>query len=84
VVIGERGRVVVDELHRPQRASVELVGEEPTTIDVPYVVDDFFGEVSHFVSLLEGGATESPLMTLDDSVRCAHILDVVRAGFRSE
>ncbi|MBO7674522.1 MAG: Gfo/Idh/MocA family oxidoreductase [Atopobiaceae bacterium] len=87
VVIGEHGRVVVDELHRPQHATLELVGEDPVELDVPYVVDDFFGEVSHFVSLLEGAAPqpgtalESPLMSLDDSLRCAHILDVVRAGF---
>jgi len=87
VIIGERGRVVVDDLHRPQHATIELVDKEPRELVVPYVVDDFFGEVTHFVSLVEDGATrpgtalESPVMSLDDSVRCAHILDVVRSGF---
>jgi len=79
-LIGTHGRIVVDELHRPQHATVFVDGEEPRELDVPYVVDDFFGEVSHFIRLLEAGATESPLMSLDDSIACAAVLDTVRAG----
>jgi hypothetical protein len=54
-------------------------GEEPHEIVVPYVVDDFFGEIVHFVDLLEAGETESSVMSLDDSIRVAAILDAVRA-----
>ena len=80
-IVGERGHVVVEELHRPQRATVYLDGCDPRVLDVPYEVDDFFGEVSHFVSLVEEGAGESPIMPLKDSVHCALILDTVRAAF---
>jgi hypothetical protein len=45
-------------------------------------VDDFYGEIHHFVELVETGATESSLMPLDASIGCAEILDVIRAGFQ--
>ncbi|MBR3160517.1 MAG: Gfo/Idh/MocA family oxidoreductase [Atopobiaceae bacterium] len=83
-LVGERGRIVVDELHRPTKATVFVEGAEPHTLEVPYEVDDFFGEIRHFVSLLEEGAKESPLMSLDDSIACASLIDVVRTGFAHE
>lgn len=79
-LIGERGVVVVEDLHRPQRAIVHMEGTVPRMIDLPCEVDDFFGEISHFVGLCEEGATESPLMSLDDSLACMRVLDEVRAG----
>lgn len=57
-------------------------GGEPQSINAPYEVDDFFGEVSHFVGLVEAGIHESPLMSPMDSIACAAVLDVVRLGFR--
>ena len=77
-LVGERGRIVVDELHRPQRATALIDGEEPRVLDVPYEVDDFYGEICHFVDLIERGKSESPIMSLDDSVACAALLDIVR------
>ncbi len=79
-LLGECGSIVVEELHRPQRATVHIDGESPRVLDVPYEVDDFYGEIRHFVDLLERGATESPAMSLDDSIACARILDQVREG----
>lgn len=81
-LVGTDGRIVVDELHRPQHAVVELAGQEPVVLNVPYEVDDFYGEIHHFVELVETGATESSLMPLDASIGCAEILDVIRAGFQ--
>lgn len=80
-LVCERGRVVVDELHRPTHATVFPTDGEPWSIDAPYEVDDFFGEISHFVGLVEAGARESSGMSLADSVACASVLDVVRGGF---
>lgn len=79
-LVGTKGRIVVDELHRPQHASVLVDGEEPCELAAPYEHDDFFGEIHHFVGLAEAKATESPIMSLADSIRCAEILDTVRAG----
>lgn len=83
-LVGPRGRVVVDELHRPQRATLFVNGAAPQVFEVPYEVDDFFGEIHHFVGLLESGETESPIMTLDASVACACLVDVIRSGFAEE
>ena len=80
-LVGEHGRIVVDELHRPTKATVLIEGTQPRALEAPYEVDDFFGEIRHFVGLLEEGAKESPLMSLDDSIACASIIDVVRTGF---
>lgn len=77
-IVGERGRIVVEELHRPQRAMLLREGHEPQVLAAPYEVDDFYGEICHFNGLLEDGATESPLMSLQDSIRCARILDAIR------
>ncbi|MDO4807033.1 MAG: hypothetical protein Q4A07_07285 [Coriobacteriales bacterium] len=80
-LVGQKGRIVVEELHRPTRATVFADGMEPQVLDAPYEVDDFFGEISHFVDLIQTGTTESPTMSLDDSVACAEVLDLIRAAF---
>jgi len=80
-IVCERGRVVVEELHRPQRATVYADGCDPKVLDVPCEVDDFFGEIHHFVGLLAEGKHESPIMPLKDSVHTALILDTIRAAF---
>ena len=82
-VVGTEGSLLVEELHRPQHAVLQLEGEPPRSLDAPYVVDDFYGEIAHFVGLVREGALESPVMPIGDSVRAAHVLDVVRAGLTS-
>lgn len=78
VLIGTAGRIVVDDLHRPQRMSVEIQGRDPQVVERPYKVDDFYGEIAHFNDLIDQGARESPIMPLAASIRCAEILDAVR------
>ena len=80
-LVGEHGRIVVDELHRPQHAELILNDGTVEEIDAPYEVDDFFGEVAHFTQLVADGAKESPIMPLDASIRCAEIIDAVRDTF---
>lgn len=79
-LVGTKGRIVVEELHRPIRATVFCDGKDPLAIEAPYEVDDFFGEIRHFNDLLETGATESPVMPLSASLGCARILDTIAAG----
>lgn len=78
IITGERGRIVVEELHRPTRATLYAEGAAPHVLEAPYLVDDFYGEIDHFVGLVARGATESPRMTLENSIRCAQILDAIR------
>lgn len=80
-LVGERGRIVVDELHRPQHAKLVLNDGTVEEIDAPYEVDDFYGEVAHFTQLVADGAKESPIMPLDASIRCAEIIDAAHGAF---
>lgn len=81
VIMGTRGSIIVDELHRPQHATVIAGDGEAREIDLPYEVDDFHGEIVHFQELLEAGRTESPVMPLEASRRIAAILDAARFCF---
>lgn len=81
VLVGTRGRVVIEELHRCQRATVYADGCEPRVIDAPYEVDDFYGEALHFTKLVAAGAEESDVMPLQATVRCVRIVDAVKARF---
>ena len=86
-LVGTTGEIVVDDMHRPQRARLERAGAAPVGLDLPYPVDDFHDEIEHFVDLLLAGRAESDVMPLAASLRCAELLDAVRremlAGRRS-
>lgn len=81
---GTKGTLVVEELHRPQRAVLYRGGQAVQTLHAPYIVDDFYGQIHHFTECLREGRTESPVMPHAASLRCAQILDAVRAGFTYE
>lgn len=76
ILHGTRGKIIVDELHRPQSATIN-----DKIISAPYEVDDFYGEIKHFVNCLEAGICESDIMSLSASLHCAKILDSVRSVF---
>lgn len=80
VLVGTQGSIVVEELHRTQRAVIYADGAEPVELVMPYEKDDFYGEIHHLVTCLKEGLSESPVMPLSASIRCAHILDVIRDG----
>lgn len=81
VLTGTKGRLVVEEMHRPQTAVLYREGQPPEKIECPYVVDDFYGELCHFAQCLQQGLPESPVMPLAASVRIARLMDCIRAKF---
>lgn len=80
-IAGTKGTIVVHDLHRPTKAVIMIPGGKSEVIERPYNVDDFYGEIHHFVSLLKEGQTESMIMPLSASVRCAAMLDTIRRGY---
>lgn len=80
-LIGTAGRIVVDELHRTQRAVVESAGRAPREIALPYEGDDFSGELEHMNALIARGAAESDIMPLSASMADARLIDIVKRGF---
>lgn len=81
VVEGERGILTVDDLHRPQHAELRIAGEPTRDLDAPYEVDDFYGQITHFCALMRAGALESPVMSHAATLRCARMLDRIRAAW---
>lgn len=80
-LVGTKGEIVVDDLHRPEHAVLMRQGAAPEEICLPYEVDDFFGQIDHFCALVRAGATESPVVPLAASIRTAELLDAIRAAF---
>lgn len=78
VLVGEKGKIIVEDLHRPVSYTVFLDGAEPRRETFPYEYDDFYGEIHHVVECLQGGKTQSDIMPLAASVRCAELLDSIR------
>ena len=54
-------------------------GKKKTFIfEVPYEVDDFYGQISHFTHCLNEGFHESPIMPRDASQRCIDMIEMIR------
>lgn len=80
-VAGSTGSIEIEDITRPVKAVVRRDGEPDEELDLPLEGDDLSGEIAHFVDVLLSGGTESPVMSLADSLRCARILDAARSGF---
>ncbi|MBQ3975322.1 MAG: Gfo/Idh/MocA family oxidoreductase [Lachnospiraceae bacterium] len=80
LITGTKGKILVEELHRPREFTV-FTGAGEEKVLIPYEVDDFYGEIVHFADCLKEGRKESPVMPFDASIRCARILDRIREGF---
>ena len=81
IIHGELGKIVVEELHRPQELTIYKNNGDIEIINLPYEVDDFFGEIKHFTDCLENNLQESDTMPLRASENCASILEAIRKNF---
>lgn len=77
-VLTDRGEIIIEELHRPEKMVISLDDKEPETVEIPYEYDDFYSQIHHFVGLLLEGKKESPIMPPEASIRIAAILDYVK------
>lgn len=80
LITGTKGKILVEELHRPREFTV-FTGARKEKVLIPYEVDDFYGEIVHFADCLKKGRKESSVMPFDASIRCARILDRIREDF---
>lgn len=81
MIYGTKGRIEVKDMHRPKDFTVYVNGEDLKEYHVPYVVDDFFGEVHEFDTLLKEGKIESEIMSHEDSIQAAVLMDLIRSRF---
>ena len=77
VLMGSDGTVKVDMLHRPQGYLLYRKDNEKD-ISLPAMHDDMYGEIAHFVNLLENGKKESDVMSYAASLNIAKISDMIR------
>ena len=81
VIYGTEGKIDLPDLHRPSKFTITKKTGETETVEVPYVNDDFHGQIEHFCDLWRHGRSQSPIMPLASSLRMARILDTVRRAF---
>jgi predicted dehydrogenase/uncharacterized protein (UPF0303 family) len=77
----ENGTIVIYNLHRPVKMDWIDKQGKVVTIERPYEHDDFYGQIHHFVKLLQEGKEESDVMPMEASLRCAEILEEIRKGY---
>lgn len=80
IIQGTKGKIVVEDLHRPQKSIIETNHVEE--LNIPYIVDDFYGQLEEFIGLWKHNQTESEIMSLESSLRCAQIMDVIQEHVR--
>lgn len=77
VFTGELGEITLYDFHRPTTFDIRLNGHTET-IECDYIVDDFYGEISHVVSCVKDGKVESNRMPVEDTVAVVAIIDTVK------
>lgn len=78
VITGAKGEIVLYDFHRPTKFDITVEGETER-IEKPYVVDDFYGEISHVVTHLQEGKLESDRMPVSETIALAKIIDTIKA-----
>lgn len=78
VIRGTKGLIIIPDFHRPTSYILQTK-ESMKSVEVPYKVDDFYGEIRHVVDCLANDFTESPIMTLENSENVAGLLDTIKA-----
>lgn len=78
VIRGTKGIIIIPDFHRPTSYILQTK-DTMKSVEMPYKVDDFYGEIRHVVDCLENNFTESPIMTLENSENVAGLLDIIKA-----
>lgn len=83
VITGSKGKIVIDNLHRPEGFDV-IKDHTVTHYSYPYEVDDFYSEIKEFENLLLANKKQSDLMSHQDSIKVAEILDEIRNNYQNK
>lgn len=78
---GEDGTITIDRINSPRRAVFTPHDKtQPSQVlcELPEDYNPYSHEITHFIDLIEAGATESPLNTAATSISTMVILDQVR------
>lgn len=82
VITGTKGNIVIEQLHRPQIATINITNQPSFTIERAYEHDDFYSQIAHVNTCLQDQLLESPIMSKEDSLRCAKMLDAIKEAIK--
>ncbi len=75
-VVGTAGRIVVPpRFHHPPVVRLERLGHEPEVFDNPLIGAGYSFELMHVAECIAHGRTESPVISLDDTLAVMRVLD---------
>lgn len=77
-IIGTKGTITAPNFYRMTSFSLKKRAGEETTFNLPYLYDDFYGEIAHATQCLIEKKLESNQMTRADSIRSAQIVDAIK------
>lgn len=80
VMTYENGEIRVPLPHRPSEFTVTK-DSHTSTFSFPYIIDDFYAQIVHFMNLLKEGKKESDIMSLDTTVQIAQLFDAIRSYY---
>lgn len=77
-IIGTKGYITTQPFYRPTSAVVTFNDGESYTGEIPYVFDDFYGEIEAVHQSIAYIKEEHPRMSHQDSIECIKIIEMVK------
>ena len=78
-VVGTRGYIKVHDIFFcPDRLTLHLNGQEPQTMEVPFLENGYPHEIEEVHACLRAGKIESPLLPHDETMQMMQLMDTLR------
>ena len=77
-IFGTKGAIHIPNFSRATSATLEVLGEEPLQIEIPFTDNGFEYQVLEVIHCLRAGKLESDVMPLDESLSIVKTMDTVR------
>lgn len=75
---GEKGNIIIDKIHTPEKIKIVYRNGEEEDISVPQSTETMYYEAKEFIDLINAGKTESSINTFDISKDVMEILEEAR------
>jgi len=75
---GEDGSFILNRVSDPDQVTLRLRSGETRDLSQPTIEHDMYYEIEHFITLIEGQKTESPINSFENSMAAMEIMDEVR------
>lgn len=78
IIVGTKGVIKMPRFFMCTAATIELHGEVPKEINIPFLCNGYEYEIMEVISSIKAGKIESSTMTHDKSLRILNIMDSIR------